>query len=696
MSNLDIKNRIDLLRVELEKHRIAYHVNDESTISDEVYDSLMSELAGLESKHPEYDNITSPTKRVGGHILDKFEKVTHEYKQWSFDNVFNYNELYEWEIRNKKIILKRDEGSKSDRREVTFEYMCEMKIDGLKVILTYKNGELVRAATRGDGEVGENITENIKTIKSVPLILKEKIDITVVGECWLEKSELVKINKQQKENGEKEYANTRNLAAGTLRQLDPKIVAKRNLKIFAYDIELDNIENKEESLYKNKINTQEKELVFLESLGFLVNKNRKLCSDLQQVQDFYNKNVETRDSHEYGVDGMVIKINDNKTWQDLGYTAKSPRAGIAYKFPAENAATVIESVIFQVGRTGAITPVANLRPVLLAGSTVSRATLHNEDEVARLGVKVGDTVMLRKAGDVIPEIYEVLKDLRDTKIAKDIIFPKECPVCKAELSKRVVGKESGVKIFCDNVKCESKSIEGLIHFVSKKAMNIDGMGEKIIEEFYSLSLISDYASIYNLKITDIENLFGYGKKSAENIIISIEKSKNVKMKNFVYALGIYSVGETTAKELAKSFADVAALRAATQDHIMSIHDMGPVTAKNIFEYFNNEENIKKLDNSLTHITVSNPDYKLENLNRSSAKGDGILIGKTFVITGTLSNPRDYYVTKIEELGGKVSGSVSSKTSYLLAGDNAGSKFKDAESLGVEILDEKKFLSVIEI
>ncbi len=685
MTKIEAKNRIEILSLELEKHRVSYHVNDSPAISDEIYDSLMSELSRLEVEYPEYNSSTSPTKRVGGEVLDKFEKVTHAFPQWSFDNVFNFEELEEWNTRNKKIIDKLE-----NKNDITYNpsYMCEMKIDGLKVILTYKSGALSRAATRGDGVMGEDITENVKTIKSIPLILKDKTDVTVVGECWLEKSELIKINNEQKNLGLKEYANTRNLAAGTLRQLDPKIVAKRNLKIFAYRVESHTPEIVQEAFdYMDKLNTQEKVLKFLEELGFLVNRERKLCKNLKQVQQYYESQVNKRNSYEYGVDGMVIKINENKIWDELGYTAKSPRAGVAYKFPAEEAATIIESVIFQVGRTGAITPVANLRPVLLAGSTVSRATLHNQDEVNRLGVKVHDTVMLRKAGDVIPEIYEVVLSLRDENKSQDIIFPKNCPVCKSVLIKRVVGKEEGVKIFCDNSECEAKHIENLIHFVSKKAINIDGMGQKIIEEFCTLGIVTDYASIYNLKISDIENLFGYGLKSAENIISSIDKSREVKLNNFIYSLGILSVGETTAKDLAKYFVDLAALRAATIENIIPIPNMGPVTAKNIFEYFRDKKNIDKLERLLKEI-------KIENAQPIFSQTSKILDSKTFVITGSFAISRDFLKDKIERSGGRVSGSVSSKTNYLLAGDNAGSKLSDAEKLNIKIINEEDFLKML--
>jgi DNA ligase (NAD+) len=685
------EERIEKLRQELEEHRIAYHVQDSPKISDEVYDSLMSELIKLEKENPVYKSETSPSVRIGGNVLEKFVKVKHDFRQWSFDNVFNFNELREWEDRNKKIILKLE---KVEAQEYKPSYICEMKIDGLKVILNYENGILVKAATRGDGEVGEDVTENIKTIKTIPLVLKEKLNITVVGEAWIKKSDLEKINKIQRENNLQGYANTRNLAAGTLRQLDSSIVAKRKLQFFAYDIDFDlegEKNNFESKKILEKLNTQEKELKFLESNGFLVNQNRKLRSDLNQVQDFYDENIKSKNSHEYGIDGMVIKINERSIWNALGYTAKSPRAGIAYKFPAEQVTTIVERVTFQVGRTGTITPVANLRPVLVAGSLVSRSTLHNADEIDRLGVMIGDTVVLRKAGDVIPEITEVLISLRD-KHAEEIKYPKLCPSCKSSLIKRKVGKEESVGLFCDNTECDAKHIENLIHFVSKKAMNMDGMGERIIEEFVGLGIVSNFASIYNLKISDIENLFGYGKKSAENIIGSIEKSKLVNLNNFIYALGILGVGEVGAKDIAKNFKDLKSVMSAVELDFLNIKNIGDVMAKNIYEYFRNEKNRKNLQELLKYVIIKNNLYIEKNDAESIRELESKkFFGKTFVITGSFSKSRDFYKNIIEELGGVVSSAVSSKTSYLLCGDDAGSKLQNAEKLNVKIMDESEFL-----
>ncbi|MDQ5957247.1 MAG: ligase [Patescibacteria group bacterium] len=671
MIKIKIKNRIEALRKELEFHRIAYHVNDSPTISDEAYDALMSELFVLETENQEFDDANSPTKRIGGTTLKHFVKVSHQFKQWSFDNIFTYEELESWDERNEKIVKKENEEYKPS-------YMCELKIDGLKVILTYESGELTKAATRGDGETGEDITENIKTIKTIPLKLNTSINITVIGECWLKKNDLDKINQEQIKNDLPTYANTRNLAAGTLRQLDPKIVAKRNLQFFAYDTESE----------LGTLGQQDKELLFLENNGFLVNKERRLCNSLKEVQDYYESQIKQKNNHTYGVDGMVIKINENKYWEILGFTAKSPRAGIAYKFPAEITATIIEDVKFQVGRTGVITPVAILKPVLLAGSTVSRATLHNEDEIDRLGIMIGDTVSLRKAGDVIPEIFDVFLNLRDKNNSKKIIFPQFCPVCNSKLQKKMVGKESGAKLYCVNENCDAKHLENLVHFVSKKAMNIDGLGEKIIYEFFELGLISDYSSIYRLKIEDIENLFGFGRKSALNIIESINRSRKIHLKNLIYALGIPNIGEVAAKELAKAFKSFESFKNATLEQILQIENFGPASAESIIEYFKNPKNQKSINLLLSELTIQDQEED------KTFKNNINIANKTFVITGSLSKPRDYYKDLIEKLGGKISSSVSSKTSYLLAGEDAGSKLNSAKKLNIKIIDEAEFEKLI--
>lgn len=665
MSKASALLRIKELRDTLEHHRVLYHVHDAPTISDEVYDSLMQELASLEEQYPEADSPLSPTKRVGGHILDKFVKVRHDIRQWSFDNVFSYEELVDWEERNSTLLRKAAITN-------TPSYVAELKIDGLKIILTYQEGKLIRAATRGDGEVGEDITENIKTVKSIPLILPEPVSFTVIGEAWMKKKDLETINKERAKEDLPLYANTRNLAAGTLRQLDPKIVASRNLQLFAYDIE------------GGDFATQEEELSTLLRFGFLVNRDHAVCNDLKAVQSFYETWTHKRSNQDYGIDGLVVKINERVLWDALGYTAKSPRGGIAYKFPAEEVATVLQAITMQVGRTGAVTPVAELTPVLLAGSTVKRATLHNEDEINRLDIRIGDTVMLRKAGDVIPEIFDIVPTLRP-KNTKKFVMPTHCPECNSLLTKEQVGKEISSALYCKNKDCPAQHLEGLIHFVSKKGMNIDGMGERIVEEFRSLGLIHDFASIFRLQKDDIAGLEGFGEKSADNLLLAINDSREVPFHRFLYALGIRHVGETTAKDIAKHFETFNAVRDATYEQLEAVEGVGQKVAESLTSFFSDTKNIKIADDLLKEVTIIS----------EKKKDTGKLTGLTFVITGTLPNlSRDEAKDLIEQHGGKVAASVSKNTDYLLAGDGGGSKRTDAEKLRVKIIGEEDLTKII--
>jgi DNA ligase (NAD+) len=660
LSEREAEDRIKELSSLLEHHRIMYHVHDTPEISDEVYDSLMAELSSLEKAYPKHDSPFSPTKRVGGHVLDKFEKVTHEIRQWSFDNVFNFTELQEWEERNLTLLRKASHTSLPT-------YVAELKIDGLKIILTYKDGVLVRGATRGDGEVGEDITENVKTIKSIPLVLPKPLSFTVIGEAWIKKKDLERINKERVKEGLPLYANTRNLASGTLRQLDSSVVASRQLQLFAYDIEGGD--------YK----TQMEELEALTSFGFLVNKDMAFCKTLKDVEIFYKAWTHARAKQDYGIDGLVVKINERILWDTLGYTAKSPRGGIAYKFPAETVATKLLAITCQVGRTGAITPVAELSPVLLAGSTVRRATLHNEDEINRLNVRVGDTVLLRKAGDVIPEIFDVVTELRP-HTTKIFVMPKQCPSCQSSLSKVSIGKELSSALYCLNQSCPAKHLENLIHFVSKKGMNIEGLGEKIIETFHELGLITDEASIYHLKKEDIEGLEGFGEKSAENIIASVNVSRCTTLHRFLYALGIRHVGETTAKDLARHFGSFDAICQANQEDLSLVSGVGEKVAISLREYFSDQEKMTKVKRLLKEVILEQ-----EKVDQTSS----VLLGKQFVITGTLPTlSRDEAKALIERHGGKVTSSVSKATDFLLLGENPGSKYNDAIKLGIATVDEE--------
>ncbi len=672
MSKNEALQRVKELREKLEHHRYLYHVLDAPTISDEVYDSLLNELDRLEKMYPELDSPMSPTHRIGGEPIDHFDKVKHAVKQWSFDNVFNLEELRDWEDRNLTLLKKEGIIKKPT-------YIAELKIDGLKIILTYKEGVLVCGATRGNGEIGEDITENVKTFKSIPLMLPEPVSLTVIGEAWMKKKDLERINKQREDSGLPLYANTRNLAAGTLRQLDPRIVATRNLQLFAYDIETEGPIGKTYG-----IRTQQEELDILSRYGFLVNKDHKYCESLEDIETFYQQWTGSRGDQDYGIDGLVIKINERELWDALGYTAKSPRGGIAYKFPAEEVATKLLSIAVQVGRTGAVTPVAELAPVLLAGSTVKRATLHNEEEIKRLDVRVGDTVALRKAGDVIPEIFDVLKELRP-KSSRAFVMPAVCPECGSLLVKEVVGKESSAAWYCKNADCPAKHLEGLIHFISKKGMNIDGLGEKIIAQFREIGLVSDYASIFHLKKEDIEGLEGFGEKSAENILAAIEKSRHVPLHQFLFSLGIRHVGETTAKDIAKFFRTFSALRASNYEKLSSVEGVGEKVAESVISYFNDSENIKVIERLLKEVSIEETERVV------SSKLEGL----TFVITGSFPDlSRDEVKKLIEDNGGKVTGSVSKKTDFLLAGEGGGSKREDALLSGVKVIDEEALKNMI--
>lgn len=717
----DILGRILDLRKLLEKHQYLYHVLDNPEIEDTVYDSLFHELLKLEEEYPEYKDENSPTKRVGGKILDHFEKVRHEVHQWSFDNVFDFNELKDWEERNINILEKNNKNNKNNF--INFSYVSELKIDGLKVVLTYKDGELVRAATRGDGEIGEDITENIRTIKSIPLKLKDKINITVMGEAWLEKSELEKINREQEKNNLPKYANTRNLAAGTLRQLDTKIVAKRNLKVFAYDIEIPTSPNPSEGgenpllgRGQGEVSSQISELKFLKENNFLVNPHFKLCKNLEEIQKMYESWKEKREDEEYGIDGLVIKINERDVSDALGFTAKAPRAGIAYKFPAEEVSTKVENITIQIGRTGVATPVAELDPVLVYGSRVKRATLHNSDEIERLDLRVGDTVIIRKAGDVIPEIVSVVKELRN-KNSKRFNMPEFCPICHSKLEREInklnkTGFSTG--LFCKNESCEAKHREYFTYFVAKKAFNIDGMGERIIDEFYDLGLVKNVLDIFKLKREDIEGLEGFGEKSADNLISAIEVSKNISLHKFIYSLGIRQVGETTAKDIAKKFGNFENFKSAIENILkkrnkseiedlkeeFGVAGIGEKSLESMMDYFESENNQKFLKEIIRVIKIQpilNPSPR-KGQNPSLGEGQGWAYGKTFVITGSLSKPREEFQSEIENMGGKVSSSVSKKTYYVLLGESEdgkiSSKEKTARELGVKIINEEEFKKLI--
>jgi len=737
MDKNKIKARIERLRKELDRNRYLYHIKDMPEIGDDVYDSLFEELRKLEEENPEFFSSTSPTQRIGDKPLEKFNKVKHSIKQWSFDDVFDFEELKAWEEKVKRMIEKSEFDSGSESNSDKLEYCVELKIDGLKIILTYENGIFTQGATRGDGTVGEDITQNLKTIQSIPLELEEKIDLIAVGECWLGKSELERINKERIKSDEALFANTRNAAAGTVRQLDSRVVAGRNLDSFIYDIDSFETQNvKRETKNSKNINvphstiyipqTQTEELELLEKLKFKVNPHYKLCKNIEEVQKFYESWVDKKDKQEYEIDGIVIKVNSKKIQDILGYTGKAPRWGVAYKFPAQRVTTIIEDIVVQVGRTGALTPVAHLRPVKVAGSTVSRATLHNEDEIRRLDIKIGDTVVIQKAGDVIPEVVEVVKNLRTGK-EREFHMPKNCPICGGEVrkqetrNKKQETSELSVAYYCINPKCFAVEKEKIIHFVSKKGFNIDGLGEKIVEQLINEGLISNMAEIFELKKGDLEALERFAEKSADNLIKSIEESKKISLEKFLFALGIHYVGEETAVLIARAINTefpisnfqfpiksqcpnvkmknrlvsveniedvVNAFICFPKECWLSIKGIGEKSAQSLFEWFNNLDNVemlKKMDKCgvvLVFPELQVTSYKLQ--------------GLTFVLTGEMDGfTRDEAKDIIRKEGGSVSSSVSRKTDYVVAGKNPGSKYEKAIHLGVKVINEEGFRKIIE-
>ncbi len=683
MNKQDAKKRIDELIKLVEHHGDQYHKYDAPEISDEAYDALVRELASLEKQFSEFKQKKTPTEKVGGKILEGFVKTKHLVAQWSYDNVFGFEELKQWDERNRKILAKSGapsfRGGQGGVLSGQLEYCCELKIDGLKIILTYEQGVLKVGATRGDGAVGEDITENIKMIKSIPHTISDKRILVIIGEVWMKKSDLVKINKERGIQNLPLYANPRNLAAGTLRQLDTSIVASRDLQTFFYDLVVLGDEN--------AFATHEQELSFLKTNEFSVNKETKIVDSLEKIQKFVDDWTADRNNQEYGIDGVVIKLNDTSLRTDLGYTAKSPRFGVAYKFPAEEVTTIVENIEIQVGRTGVLTPVAHLKPVLVAGSTVSRATLHNQDEIDRLDVRVGDTVILRKAGDIIPEILQVLIELRPKKTEKFII-PSVCPVCNAAVSKKKGGLgDDSVALYCTNRHCPAQSLENLIHFASKKAMNIVGMGEKIVEKLLNENLIKTPVDIFNLKKENLEQLEKFGDLSASNLIESIEMSKQVSLPKFLFALGIHHIGEETADLIAQSLSFknnselVDKLFNITDEDLIKINGIGDTVAESFVDYINDPER-KEVISKLFEILTITPQLETK---KQRLKFSGM----TFVLTGTLPTlSRDDAKEKIKFLGGKVSSSVSSKTDYVVVGDDPGSKYDEAVKLGIKILDEE--------
>ena len=662
----NIKERIEQLVDILNKASYEYYVLDNPTITDQEYDDYYSELLRLEEKYPELKREDSPTLRVGGEAISKFEKVTHNTPMLSFDDIFSEDEIIAFDERIRKTIKNPT-------------YTVEPKMDGLSGSLIYEKGILVRVATRGDGLVGENITANGKTIKSIPLRLTKDIDIEVRGEIYMSKDSFQKANIERELNGDSLFANPRNAAAGSVRQLDSKITAKRNLDFMAYFIP-------NPSDYG--IKTQAESLTFLKELGFVTNyKLNTIANSANEIIEDIKKLASIRKSLPYEIDGVVLKVNNLDDEEELGYTARVPRWGIAYKFPAEEVLTKLKEIKFTVGRTGKITPNAIFSPVHVAGSLISKATLHNEDYCIAKDIRVGDTISIRKAGDVIPEVVRVITERRNGT-EKKFKMIENCPICNS----RIIRKETESDYYCPNNMCPARKIENIIHFASRDAMNIDGMGESVIEDLYNEGFITNITDIYDIDKYQEEliNIEGYGKKKIENLKIATEKSKSNSLEKLLFGLGIRNVGAKTAKILAKNYKTLDNLMNATLEELTSINDIGEIIAKSIIDYFKDEENIKII-NKLKELGI-NMNY----INTSGYEEKDEFKGKTFVLTGTLINiTRDKASEIIENLGGKVSSSVSSKTSVVIVGASPGSKYNKALELGIPIWKEEEFINKIE-
>ena len=661
---MEAKERIEELRKIIEYHSKKYYDEDKPEISDYEYDMLMNELKKLEKENPEYITKDSPTQKVGGHVREDFTKVTHEVPLQSLQDIFSFDDLYDFD---KKINEKAEEYGEK------FDYCVETKIDGLSCAIKYEKGILVQGATRGDGLVGEDITPNVKTIKTVPHKLKEPIDITVRGEVFISKEDFEKLNEEREILGESIFANARNAAAGSLRQLNSKITAKRPLDIYIFNVQ--KIEGK-------TFNSHWEELNYLEKLGFNVVPFRKLCHNVKEVIKAIDEIGDKRDDLSFGIDGAVIKVDNLKFRQELGSTFKVPKWAIAYKYPPEKKETILKDIICQVGRTGVITPMAILEPVKVAGSTISKTTLHNEDFIKEKELKIGDHVIIQKQGDVIPEVVDVLKDKRNGT-QKDFVMPKVCPVCGAPAIREI--GESAVR--CTGIECSAKALRNIVHFASNDGMDIEGLGYKIVEQLLDKKLIKDIADIYTLTIDDVASLRKNGRKFAENLINAINESKNRDLENLISAFGIRHVGKKLAKVLAKKYKTLDELMNATAFDLSMKDDIGEIIAESIYSFFKEKQTldlIKRLKEAgvnTKHLEEVQIDNRFE--------------GKIFVLTGSLSKySRGKAGEIIEKFGGKTSSSVSKKTDYVLAGDDAGSKLDKAQKLGVTVISEQEFDNMI--
>jgi len=674
MTKPEAKIRIEKLKEEINRDRYAYHVEDKSLISEGALDSLKKELFDLEQEFPDLITSDSPTQRIGGRPQEKFKKVKHERPMLSLNDAFSEEDMEAWLTRLKNYL----EGEGISYGDL--EFYCDLKMDGLAVELTYENGILQTGATRGDGAVGEDITQNIKTIESIPLRLRNEAPKRLVarGEIFLTKKEFARINREQDKSGGKVYANPRNVAAGSIRQLDPRITASRKLDFYAYGLLADN-------------KTHAEEFKTLRKFGLKTNPDGKVCKNLKEVQEFHSHWAKEREKLAYEIDGIVVFVNDSKVFERAGVIGKAPRAAIAYKFSPREATTVVEKINVYVGRTGALTPVAQLRPVQVGGITITNASLHNADEIERLDLKIGDTVVVSRAGDVIPQVTQVLTKLRTGK-EKSFHMPTHCPVDNSPVVR------DGVAYKCGNPRCGARHREELYHFVSRGGFDVRGLGPKIIDRFLDEGLIGDAADIFSLKTGDVAALERFGEKSAENIVNEIESRKKLPLQRLIYSLGILHVGEETALLLAKELARrshkihspkalLGSMDFLSREELETVPDIGPVVGKSICDWFRDKRNrtlLEKLDKA--GIVLELP---------AALKGGDKLYGKTFVLTGSLETmTREEAKEKIRSLGGEISESVSGQTSYVVAGSEPGSKYNKAKKLGVSILTEKEFVSMV--
>jgi DNA ligase (NAD+) len=665
-----ITERYEKLLKELNRHRHLYHVLDTPEIADSAYDELEQELLAIEEKYPELVSAHSPSQRVGAAPRAAFKKIKHRVPQWSFNDAFSPQELREFDVRVKRFL-------RPEYGEIQPTYTVELKIDGLKVVLTYEAGSLVTAATRGDGVTGEDVTHNVRTIQSVPLALSRQINAVVEGEIWMSEEGLKAVNHERAKEGEPLFANPRNAAAGSIRQLDPKVAATRKLDTFIYDV----------AETSDPIPTSQKEeLDYLRALGFKVNPHFRLVKNIEEAIAYWDEWKHKNKSQGYWIDGIVVKVNERALQEALGYTGKAPRFAVAFKFPAEQVTTVVEDIVLQVGRTGVLTPVAHLRPVLVAGSTVSRATLHNEDEIMRLDVRVGDTVILQKAGDVIPDIVQVLTDLRP-KNSKPYRWPTHVPECGGDGSiERIPGEAAWRCVALDSFAVRRRVLR---HFTSKAALNIEGLGPSRVDALMEQGLVTNFDDFFTLKEGDFLTLEGFAEVSAKKLAASIKKvAENVPLARLITGLSVPQVGEETAILLAENFKTIDNVAAASIERLMQINGIGDVVAEGIVAWFKDAEHKKLIGQLKKHLTITNEYSQSDSAPKPFA-------GKTFVLTGSMASlSRDEAKAKIRSLGGDVSSSVSKNTTYVVAGEEAGSKLDKAEELGVEVITEEQFLKMI--